>query len=142
MKQISEKSERGLAVIAELLGPEFSRGMRDMLDSGEFGSTLAQFGLEHSFADVWAREGLERKQRSLVLIGALIAMRQPAELRNHIRIGLNNGLTAGEIEEALITASPYVGLPCIAMASTAVMEVLRERSLIGDTQSAEEKGLL
>ena len=142
MTKISDKSELGLKVIAEMMSPEFSAAMRDTVASGGFASTLARFGLEHSFADVWARDGMERKQRSLVLLGALIAMSQPAELRNHVRIGLNNGLTVREIEEVLITASPYVGLPCIATAITAVIEVLRERNLLPGVRTAEEKGLL
>ncbi|MEO5641515.1 MAG: carboxymuconolactone decarboxylase family protein [Sphingomicrobium sp.] len=141
MTDLSEKSELGLTVIGEMMSPQFADAMRGAATSGSFGATLARFGLEHSFADVWARDGMARKARSLVIIGALIAMRQPAELKNHVRIGLNNGLSVREIEEALITASPYVGLPCIALAATAVMEVLRERGLDA-TATAEEKGLL
>jgi 4-carboxymuconolactone decarboxylase len=142
MEKLSKKSELGLAVIAEMMNPQFSDAMRQQVESGGFASTLARFGLEHSFADVWARDGLERKQRSLVILGAMIAMKQPAELRNHVNIALNNGLSVREIEEVLITASPYVGLPCIATATTVAVEVLRERGLLPGEKTAEERGLL
>ena len=142
MDKLSEKSELGLAVIAEMMNPKFSDVMRQQVESGGFASTLARFGLEHSFADVWSRDGLERKQRSLVILGAMIAMKQPAELRNHVNIALNNGLSVREIEEVLITASPYVGLPCIATATTATVEVLRERGVLPGEKTAEERGLL
>ena len=85
---------------------------------------------------------MERKQRSLVILGAMIAMRQPAELRNHVHIALNNGVSVREIEEVLITASPYVGLPCIATAITVTIQVLRERGRLSGEKTAEEKGLL
>jgi 4-carboxymuconolactone decarboxylase len=142
MEKLSKKSELGLAVIAEMMNPQFSDAMRQQVESGGFASTLARFGLEHSFADVWARDGMDRKQRSLVILGAMIAMKQPAELRNHVNIALNNGVSVREIEEVLITASPYVGLPCIATATTAAVEVLRERGLLPGEQTAEERGLL
>jgi 4-carboxymuconolactone decarboxylase len=141
MAALTEKSKIGAAVIAEMMSPEFSKIMQQHVESGAFGATLGQFGLEHSFADVWGRDGMPRKYRSLVLLGALIAMHQPAELRNHVRIALNNGVTVKELEEVLLTASPYVGLPRVSSAMTEFMLVLRERGLLQD-KTAEERGLL
>jgi 4-carboxymuconolactone decarboxylase len=142
MPKLSEKSELGLKVITEMMGQKFGEEYRKNVEAGGFGATLGIFGLEHSFADVWARPGMERKHRSLTLIGALIALRQPSELRNHIRIGLNNGLTMKDIEEALISLSPYVGLPAVSTALTVGIEVFRERGLSPEVKTAEERGLL
>jgi hypothetical protein len=41
------------------------------------------------------------------------------EFKNHVEIGLRNGLTAGEIEEALIQATAYAGFPEARAASNA-----------------------
>ncbi|HEY6868866.1 MAG TPA: carboxymuconolactone decarboxylase family protein, partial [Novosphingobium sp.] len=64
------------------------------------------------------------------------------ELKNHIRIGLTNGLTVREIEEALIQTLPYVGFPAVAGATSAIVEVLREAGLDTQTRTAEERGML
>jgi 4-carboxymuconolactone decarboxylase len=55
----------------------------------------------------------------------LIALRQTEELKNHIRIGLTNGLTVRQIEEATIQAAAYAGFPAAHMASNVILEVLQ-----------------
>jgi len=62
--------------------------------------------------------------RSLVTIGILIALRQTDELKNHLSLGLSNGLTVREIEEALLQAAAYPGFPAARVASNALSEVL------------------
>jgi 4-carboxymuconolactone decarboxylase len=74
-------------------------------------AAVADLALEFVFGKIWSREGLDRKQRSLVTIGALIALRQTAELQNHFRIALTNGLSMAEIEEAIVQMAPYAGFP-------------------------------
>ncbi|KAJ5936008.1 hypothetical protein N7454_005306 [Penicillium verhagenii] len=60
---------------------------------------------------VWARPGLDRKQRSLLNIGMLCALNRGAELAVHVRGGVTNGLSETEIREALLQVSIYVGMP-------------------------------
>ncbi|ASG22230.1 MULTISPECIES: carboxymuconolactone decarboxylase family protein [Azospirillaceae] len=139
---LDEKSERGLAVIGDMMGPTFSDALRTAATSGKFGSAISQMALHHAFADAWGREGLERKQKSLVVIGVLIAQRQTAELKNHVKIGVANGLTVAELEGVLIQALPYVGFPAVASATTAVIEALREVGLDPNVKTSEERGLL
>lgn len=116
--------------------------MQESIAANGFGSAIGELATHYAFADVWCRPGLERKQRSLVVIGVLIAQRQLPELKNHIRIGLRNGLTPGEIEEALIQTAPYVGFPAVASATTAIVEVLRELGIDTGTRTSEERGML
>lgn len=137
-----ELTQTGLKVLGELLGDGAREALKTGLDQKGFGGDLGELACQFAFGSVWAREGLERKQRSLVVIGVLIAQRQTSELKNHIRIGLNNGLTPREIEEALIQTLPYVGFPAVASATTAIIEVLRERGIDTATPTSEERGLL
>src|SRR5271170_3703812 len=104
------------------MGAEREAAMRATMEGEGFAASMANLAVDFAFGSVWARDGLERKQRSLVTIGILIALRQPSELKNHIRIGLTNGLSVREIEEALIQSVPYVGFPAAASASTAIIE--------------------
>lgn len=139
---MSDLTERGLQLFAEIMGEERAAQMRMGLESTGFGAAIGKLATDYAFASIWARDGLERKQRSLVVIGVLIAQRQILELKNHIRIGITNGLTVREIEEALIQTLPYVGFPAVASATTAIVEVLRELGLDTQTQTAEERGML
>lgn len=137
-----DKSVRGLAVMREMLGSEAAEAMQESIAAGGFGSPLAALAVDYAFADVWARDGLDRRSRSLVTIAILIAQRQPSELRNHVRIGLANGLSPREIEEALIQAAPYVGFPAVATAMSAIIDALRDAGLNEGSLKPQERGLL
>jgi alkylhydroperoxidase/carboxymuconolactone decarboxylase family protein YurZ/AraC-like DNA-binding protein len=118
----------GLAIYAGLRGTERAERMRRTVDSGDLGSTLMAMSMEFVFGQIWSRDVLDAKQRSLVTIGILIALRQTEELKNHVRIGLTNGLTVCQIEEATIQAAAYAGFPAAHAASNAIREALRDPS--------------
>ena len=139
---MTDRLEAGRRVVREMLGEPFLGALEAAAASGDFGCAAAQLALGGAFGDVWARPGLERKQRSLVTMGILIALRTPAELKNHIRAALANGCSATEIEETIIQSIPYAGFPAAAIALTAAAEVLKERGLLGRAKTAEERGLL
>ena len=71
---------------------------------------------------VWSRPGLSADKRSLTTISALIAQGHLGPLREHIEIGLGNGLTQTEIVEAIIQCGIYAGFP----RTVAAMEVAAE----------------
>lgn len=134
---------RGEAVVREMLGPQFLAGLQAAAGSGAFAADAAAIALESVFGAVWGRPGLARRDRSLVTLGILIASGKPAELKNHVRAGLNNGLTVTELQEVLIQAIPYAGFPCVAEAIEATVAVLRERGLLDErTQTAKDRGML
>lgn len=116
----------GLAVYTDLRGAERAEGMRRAIDMGGVGSVMTALSMEFVFGRVWSRDGLDRRQRSLVTIGLLIGLRHPEELRNHIRIGLTNGLSAREIEEAILQTAAYAGFPAAHMAIAALVEALED----------------
>jgi 4-carboxymuconolactone decarboxylase len=142
MAKLSAKAEHGLGVIGSMMGPKFSGGLRAAAESGKFGADISAMAAEFAFADAWGREGLARREKSLIVIAILVALRQPNELKNHVKIGVANGLTAEDIENALIQAIPYVGFPAVATAETAAIEALRELGINPDVETPEERGLL
>jgi AraC-like DNA-binding protein/alkylhydroperoxidase/carboxymuconolactone decarboxylase family protein YurZ len=77
---------------------------------------------------VLAGLALDAKQRSLVTIGILIALRQTEKLKNHIRIGLTNGLTVLQIEEATIQAVACAGCRATHTIGNLILEVLQDPS--------------
>lgn len=135
-------TERGLQLFSEIMGEAAAAQMKTGMEGKGFTAAISQLATDFAFGSVWSRDGLERKQRSLVTIGVLIAQKQPAELKNHIRIALRNGLTPQEIGEAVVQTIPYVGFPAVASATTAVIEVFREEGVDTTTRTSEERGLL
>ena len=55
-----------------------------------------------AFDGVWARPGLELRERSIATIAMLTALVLPNELASHVRIGLGNGLSRQEIAEVVM----------------------------------------
>lgn len=133
---------QGLETFSRMMGEDVARRMATNADEGCFLSGTSALALDFAFGGVWSRPGLEMKHRSLIVIAILIATRQYAELKNHIRIGVRNGLTAHEIEETLIQCVPYLGFPAVASAQRPVIEVLREVGLDPVTGTPEERGML
>ncbi|MGU3436177.1 carboxymuconolactone decarboxylase family protein [Actinomycetes bacterium M1A6_2h] len=79
---------------------------------------------DHVWGAVWTRPGLDRRSRSLLNLGMLIALRADHELAGHVRGALTNGLTRDEIVEAVIHASGYVGAPAALSAMRVVQKAL------------------
>jgi 4-carboxymuconolactone decarboxylase len=123
---MDELTERGLDFFSEIRGAERAADMREAIGKDAFGSAMLALAVGFSFGAVWTRPGLDRKQRSLVTLGILIGLRQTEEFKNHVRIGLTNGLTVSEIEEVLIQAAAYAGFPAAHVAGNAAAQVLRD----------------
>jgi len=54
---------------------------------------------------------LDRKQRSLLNLGMLMALKSWPEFSAHTRGAINNGLTEIEVREAILHATVYCGVP-------------------------------
>ncbi len=62
-------------------------------------------------AGVWSREGLSRRDRSLITVAALTVLYRPNELRLHLDRALNNGVTRIELGEVIMHLAIYGGFP-------------------------------
>jgi 4-carboxymuconolactone decarboxylase len=94
---------------------------------GDFAPKLAQLTDDVLYADVWARPQLSRRDRSLATISALIAMNRPDQLRSHVALGLENGLTEEQIAEAITHLAFYAGWPSAVTAVTVTRGVLEQQ---------------
>lgn len=121
-----DKRERGTRFFGEVLGEDLKEGMAEHIESDDFGKECATWAADFAFGTVWTRDGLEQRMRSCTVMGMLIALRQPEELKHHVRIALANGLSVREIEEVLYLSVPYAGFPAANTAKQAMLEVLRE----------------
>ena len=93
---------------------------------GDIAPKLAQLTDSVLFGDVWARPGLSRRDRSLVTVSALIAMNRPEQLRSHLRLARENGVTRDEVVEAITHLAFYAGGPNAISAVGVAREVFAE----------------
>jgi 4-carboxymuconolactone decarboxylase len=90
---------------------------------GDMAPKLAQLTDSVLFGDVWARPGLSRRDRSLVTVSALVAMNRPDQLRSHLALATENGVTRDELVEAITHLAFYAGWPNAISAVTVAREV-------------------
>ena len=63
------------------------------------------------FGDIWERQGLSKRDRSLITVSALVAMNRTEQLPFHLRRALENGVTRDELVELITHLSFYSGWP-------------------------------
>ena len=103
--------------------PQQSRAQQLM---GETAPKLAELTDGVLYADIWERPELSKRDRSLVTITALIALNRPDQLRSHMRLGRQNGLTEEEIVETITHMAFYSGWPSGVSAVAIAKDVFAE----------------
>src|ERR1700753_3313944 len=73
---------------------------------------------------VWGDPRLSPRDRSLVTLGAVVALYRPDELRAQLRRAVDNGLSLQEISAAITHVAFYGGFPAAISASVIAHEVL------------------
>ena len=81
------------------------------------------------FGDVFYHGSLNDRQRELITLVALATNHTMTQLRVHVGVALNVGLTPVEIKEAIYQCAPYIGFPKTLDALQQANEVLNERSI-------------
>jgi len=123
-----ELYRRGIAVRKEIFGSEAVEKRMGAL--GEFGAPLQTLINTYGYGDVWSRPGLDRKTRSLIVIGMNAAINRAAEFKVHVNGALNNGCTPEEIREVCLMVALYAGIPAANDAHRIALETFKERGLI------------
>lgn len=101
---------------------------------GDIAPQLADFTDDVLYGQVWSRPELSPRDRSLVTISALIAMDRPNQLRSHIRLARQNGVSEAEISETITHLAFYSGWPTAVNAVAIAREVFAETSTDAPTQ--------
>jgi 4-carboxymuconolactone decarboxylase len=115
--------DEGLRVFREMLPGVLPDGDVDFGADG-FAPELLDIGVESVFGRLWTREGLSKRDRSLVTLGILIALRANDEMGAHFKIARTNGLTDEELAEVIYHASGYAGFPAAATAKNVATKAL------------------
>lgn len=82
---------------------------RDRL--GDFAPKFAQLNDDVLFREVWSREKLSPKLRSMITISALLSGGNFEQLNSHLQLGKEHGITEEEISEMITHLAFYCGWP-------------------------------
>ena len=93
-----------------------------------FAPAIDTFLKEHLFADIFARDILDYQGRELATISALASMTGTAsQLRSHLAIAMNVGLTESQMKEYISVLEAKVGRKEAEGASRVMADVLQSR---------------
>lgn len=124
---IDEKSGRfadGMAARREVLGA--AHVDKSWSAVSDFSRPIQTFVTEACWGDIWTRPDLERRTRSLLNLVMLTALNRASELAVHVRGAINNGCTVTDIQEALLQAAIYCGVPAALESFRVAERVLTE----------------
>jgi len=133
-----ERYNEGMKVRRSVLGD--AHVDRSVANRNEFNSAFQDFITRYAWGEVWARPGLPRHTRSLLTLAMMVALNREEEFRLHLRAAFNNGVTRAEIEEVLLQAAIYCGLPAANNGFHWAQSVFDEidSSRAGDSGNAKE----
>ena len=117
-----DQYHRGLQTRRQVMGDPFVD--RALAGTTPFTQPIQDHISRAAWGDVWQRPGLDRKTRSLVTVAMLTALGKQHELKGHVRGALNNGASVEEIQEVLLHAAVYCGIPASVEAFRTAAEVV------------------
>lgn len=123
-KSRKETFEDGLAIRREVLGSEHVD--RSMAQVSDFARPIQELVTEYCWGAVWSRDGLSRKNRSMINLAMLTALNRSHELGAHVKGAIQNGVTESEIQEILLQTAIYVGVPAALESFRVAEKVLNE----------------
>lgn len=131
----TERYQRGLARMMELVAgsPAHSFDHAKLVESYEsLDPELSDYIVSFAFGDIYSRTGLSQQEQTMVTIATLVALGAEPQLKLHLNVGFNMGLTREKIVGTLVHCIPYVGFPRVLNALTLLQEVMAERGLATD----------
>jgi 4-carboxymuconolactone decarboxylase len=105
----NERYEAGLKIRRSVLGSDHVDG--SIARATDFNRPMQELVTEYCWGEVWSRDGLDRKTRSMLNLAMLTALNRPHELQLHVRGALTNGVTVEEIREIFLQTAIYCGVP-------------------------------
>jgi 4-carboxymuconolactone decarboxylase len=93
---------------------------------GDFAPKLAELTENVLFGDVWKREELKPRDRSLITVAALISGGNTEQLSFHLNRARDNGLSEAELIEVITHLAFYCGWPRAMSAIKVAREVFKK----------------
>ena len=121
---MSDAYDAGLSVRREVLGEEHVA--RSLANATPFSAPWQEFVTSVAWGQVWSRDGLDRRTRSMLTLALLTALHCENELAMHVRAAIGHGVTPAEISEVLLHTAVYAGVPAANSAFAVAQQTLTE----------------
>ena len=119
-----ERYGAGMKVRRAVLGDAYVE--RAQAAKTPFSEPFQDLITRYAWGEIWTRPGLPRNTRSLLTLAMMVALNRGDEFRMHVRAAANNNVTREEIQEVLLQAAIYCGVPAANAAFHIAQEVFAE----------------
>jgi 4-carboxymuconolactone decarboxylase len=119
-----ERYSSGMRVRRAVLGEDYVE--KAQAAATPFNEPFQDLITRYAWGEIWARPGLPRQTRSLLTLAMMVALNRSDEFRMHVRAAMNNNVTREEIQEVLLQAAIYCGVPAANSAFHVAQEVFAE----------------
>jgi 4-carboxymuconolactone decarboxylase len=120
--------EKAMKVRRQVLGDAYVDKATANVD--DFNRDFQRILTEYCWGEVWTRQVLSNKQRSLNNLCIIATLNRAAEFETHVRGALKNGCTPAEIRDTLIQVAVYAGIPAGVEAFRIARKVLTEEGAL------------
>jgi 4-carboxymuconolactone decarboxylase len=103
-----DSRDDGMAMRRQVLGSEHVD--RAMAETTGLDRAFQEWITDSIWGDIWVRDGLDMKTRSMITIAVLAALGHD-ELELHLRATHNTGVSPEEVAEILLHVAAYAGAP-------------------------------
>ena len=104
-----EMFERGLELRKSVLGKDYVEN--SLKNADDFNRPMQELSTEYCWGWCWGREGLSKKERSMINLAMISALNRPHELKLHVKGAVTNGVSREQIREILLQVAVYCGIP-------------------------------
>lgn len=118
--------KKGLAKRRKVMGEAFVDHALSQAD--ELTMPMQDFVTRVAWDEIWNREVLSDRDRSLINLGMIAALNRPQEFKGHVRGALNNGVSPEEIRDVCMQIAVYCGFPAGLDSLRNAMEIIRDDS--------------
>lgn len=116
--------KKGLAKRRKVMGDAFVDHALSQAD--ELTMPMQDFVTRVAWDEIWNREALSDRDRSLINLGMIAALNRPQEFKGHVRGALNNGISPEEIRDVCMQIAVYCGFPAGLDSLRNAMEIIRD----------------
>ncbi|TNC33965.1 4-carboxymuconolactone decarboxylase [Mumia zhuanghuii] len=116
--------ERGMAVRRAVLGD--AHVDRATARADDLTRPFQELITRYAWGEVWGRDVLDRRARSMITLALLAALGHDDELAMHVRAALRNGVSREEIAEVFLHTGVYAGVPVANSALSLMQRVLAD----------------
>jgi 3-oxoadipate enol-lactonase/4-carboxymuconolactone decarboxylase len=121
----SDPQNAGSRVRREVLGDEHVD--RSLAAANDFNRDFQSLITQYAWGAVWARPGLDRRTRRLLVLAVMAAMGRWEEFRLHLRAALEHGVEECDLKEMFLQVGVYAGVPAANTAFNIAREEIQRR---------------